>query len=47
MRRDVENKYLDVGNEDETMYATLLETGVRQMCVNRPDVLLNMLSRKG
>jgi glycerophosphoryl diester phosphodiesterase len=44
MRSDLDNKYFDVGNEDKTMYATLLKTGVRQMCVNRPDVLLNMFS---
>jgi len=42
MRYDTTNKYLDVGNEDETFYATLWETGVEKLCVNRPDVLYRM-----
>jgi len=42
MRTDAANKYLDVGNEDSRMYEALLETGVQQMCVNRPDVLVGM-----
>jgi len=35
-------RFLDVGNEDERMYETVAATGVRQMCVNRPDVLFGM-----
>jgi glycerophosphoryl diester phosphodiesterase len=37
------SKYADVGNEDERMYQALLETGVQQLCVNKPNVLLEML----
>ena len=42
MLSDVADKYLDVGNEDSSMYDMLLETGVKQLCVNRPDVLVKM-----
>lgn len=43
MREDYLNKYFDVGNEDEAMYRTVLMSGVRSMCVNRPDVLVKAL----
>jgi glycerophosphoryl diester phosphodiesterase len=42
MAQDVQDKYWDVGNEDESMYATLLQSGVQQVCVNKPDVLIGM-----
>jgi glycerophosphoryl diester phosphodiesterase len=42
MRYDSTYKYLDVGNEDESMYHAVLQTGVQQMCVNKPDVLLGL-----
>jgi hypothetical protein len=42
MHKDVTGKYLDVGNEDVIMYEMILETGVRQLCVNRPNVLVEM-----
>jgi glycerophosphoryl diester phosphodiesterase len=42
MAQDVQDKYWDVGNEDERMYATLLRSGVQQVCVNKPDVLIGM-----
>ena len=42
MKRDSEENYLDVGNEDELMLATVLNSGVMKMCVNRPDLLSAM-----
>lgn len=45
MREDTTHKYLDVGNEDEDMYNTVMATGVRSMCVNRPNKLLQMVGR--
>jgi len=45
MKEDVSAKYFDVGNEDEDMYRVVTATGVKSMCVNRPDVLLEMLGR--
>lgn len=47
MSKDSKNKYWDVGNEDEAMYETLLRTGVQQMCINRPDVLIKLVNRIG
>ena len=44
MKIDASTKYLDVGNEDETMYQALINTGVMTMCVNKPDVLVNLIS---
>lgn len=46
MKLDSTSKYLDVGNEDEAMYQVLINTGVMAMCVNRPNVLLNLLQRQ-
>ena len=45
MREDCQEKYLDVANEDERMYAVVAMTGVQQMCCNRPDVLIDMLKK--
>lgn len=45
MQSDTTSKFLDIGNEDERCYQALLETGVQQVCCNRPDVLLRMLGR--
>jgi glycerophosphoryl diester phosphodiesterase len=45
MGRDTVEKYWDVGNEDESMYETLLRTGVQQLCVNKPDILVGMLKQ--
>ena len=42
MANDCMERFLDVGNEDESMYDALLRTGVQQMCVNKPDVLLGL-----
>jgi glycerophosphoryl diester phosphodiesterase len=47
MEMDTCSNYLDVGNEDESMYETVLSSGVKSMCVNRPDVLLkHLVSRR-
>jgi len=46
MLADVSEKYLDVGNEDEDMYHTVLNSGVKQLCMNKPDVLVDMLNRR-
>jgi glycerophosphoryl diester phosphodiesterase len=46
MKSDVANKYLDVGNEDERCYQALIDTGVMQLCVNRPDVLIGLLKKQ-
>jgi len=43
MKRDSEMKYRDVGNEDRSMYRVVMETGVDSLCVNRPDVLFDLL----
>ena len=45
MNKDSKERYKDVGNEDDSMYETMLRTGVQQMCVNRPDVLIDMRRR--
>uniref|UniRef100_A0A7S2JW17 GP-PDE domain-containing protein n=1 Tax=Leptocylindrus danicus TaxID=163516 RepID=A0A7S2JW17_9STRA len=45
MLEDTNSKYLDVGNEDEAMYQTVMRTGVEGLCVNRPNVLLSLLGR--
>ena len=42
MRSDAKG-FQDVGNEDERCYQVLIDTGVDQMCVNRPDRLLRMV----
>mmetsp|Transcript_4271 Transcript_4271/g.6323 ORF Transcript_4271/g.6323 Transcript_4271/m.6323 type:complete len:309 (-) Transcript_4271:71-997(-) len=46
MRKETASKYSDVGNEDAEMYGILLQTGVRSLCVNRPNVLLSLLNTK-
>jgi glycerophosphoryl diester phosphodiesterase len=46
MQSDTTTKYLDIGNEDESCYQTLIDTGVMQLCVNRPDVLIGLLKKQ-
>ena len=46
MTSDTLKNYWDVGNEDESMYATVLRTGVQQMCLNRPDVMLSLQRKR-
>ena len=43
MMEDVSTKYFDVGNEDEEMYKVVMATGVQSMCINKPNVLLQIL----
>jgi glycerophosphoryl diester phosphodiesterase len=45
MKSDVADQYWDIGNEDESCYQAIIDSGVQQLCVNRPDVLLQMLNR--
>lgn len=45
MREDIETKYNDVGNEDFAMYEVVRQTGVGAMCVNKPNVLVELLSK--
>lgn len=45
MGEDCSSKYFDVGNEDLSMYDALLRTGVQQLCVNKPDVLIELRDR--
>lgn len=40
MKQDCSTKYWDVGNEDMDMYQALMDTGVQQLCINKPDVLI-------
>jgi glycerophosphoryl diester phosphodiesterase len=42
MASDTLEKYWDVGNEDELMYATLIRTGVQSVCINKPDVMIGL-----
>jgi glycerophosphoryl diester phosphodiesterase len=45
MAHDVEHAYHDIENEEGwECYRCLLETGVQQICCNKPDVLLQLLS---
>lgn len=44
MAHDTRHKYVDVGNEDDTCYRVIMQTGVQQLCVNRPDVALRLLN---
>lgn len=41
MKSDVTQRFWDVGNEDYEMYKVVMQTGVKQLCCNRPDVLVN------
>jgi len=43
MLEDVTEKYLDVGNEDELMYLTVINTGVDTLCVNKPEIMASLL----
>lgn len=45
MLQDISNLFHDVGNEDESMYLAIMKTGVKAMCVNKPDVLATLLMK--
>jgi glycerophosphoryl diester phosphodiesterase len=45
MADDTLHKYWDVGNEDEACYQAVVDTGVDELCVNKPDVLLRLLAK--
>ena len=42
MRKDMK-KFDDVKEEDEHVYALALQSGVKAMCVNRPDKLVSLV----
>ena len=42
MRKDMQ-KFDDVEEEDEHVYALVLQSGVKAMCVNRPDKLVSLV----
>jgi len=43
MNQDLNEKYFDVESEDRLMYLFVMSTGVKQLCVNKPDVLIELL----
>jgi glycerophosphoryl diester phosphodiesterase len=45
MRSDIATKWTDVGNEDDSMYLAVAETGVHQLCLNRPCVAVKLWNR--
>lgn len=45
MDQDCREKYWDVGNEDDSMYRVVWQTGVEQLCLNKPNVMLNLRER--
>jgi glycerophosphoryl diester phosphodiesterase len=45
MSKDISLKYWDVGNEDSQLYQVLVDAGVQQMCINKPDVLIALRER--
>lgn len=46
MKEDVSQRYWDVGSEDARMYNSVIQTGVDQLCCNRPDVLKEVLKNR-
>jgi len=43
MTHDTSDRFWDVGNEDEACYQALFDTGVQQVCLNRPATAMSML----
>jgi len=43
MIADASSKYRDMGNEDAACYQAVIDTGVQQLCCNKPEVLLDLL----
>lgn len=43
MKTDLKHKFHDVWSEDEKMYRTIMSSGVKSMCVNKPWLLSEML----
>jgi len=43
MNQDLNENYFDVDSEDRLMYSYVMSTGVNQLCVNKPDVLIDLL----
>ena len=44
MKSDVTTRFDDVGNEDVEMFRVVMATGVRKLCVNKPDVLIEAIN---
>lgn len=40
------DEYWDMGNEDESCYQAIIDTGVQEICCNRPDVLIALLKKQ-
>ena len=45
MTSDTQSRFLDVGSEDEACYQALFDTGVDQICLNKPAVAMPMVKR--
>jgi hypothetical protein len=45
MSTDVNQRFWDGGNEDYAMYQVVMQTGVKQMCINRPDVMVKIFDK--
>lgn len=45
MIRDSTEWYLDIGNEEETLFQTIMNSGVNAICTNRPERLIGYLSK--
>jgi glycerophosphoryl diester phosphodiesterase len=46
MKKHAKELYYDVANEDPTLYQMLIDTGVRKMCVNKPDLLAQIVTQR-
>ena len=46
MTKDMQ-KFNDVKEEDERVYAMVLQSGIQAMCVNRPDKLSSLVEAVG
>eukprot|EP00522_Entomoneis_paludosa_P011508 CAMPEP_0172453462 /NCGR_PEP_ID=MMETSP1065-20121228/10772_1 /TAXON_ID=265537 /ORGANISM="Amphiprora paludosa, Strain CCMP125" /LENGTH=501 /DNA_ID=CAMNT_0013205645 /DNA_START=14 /DNA_END=1519 /DNA_ORIENTATION=+ len=45
MTADTQERFLDVGNEDERCYQALFDSGVQQICLNKPHIAVPMLQQ--
>ena len=45
MVEDTTDLYHDVGNEDEAMYRVVMDSGVQQLCCNKPGELMRFLDK--
>uniref|UniRef100_A0A7S2E8I7 GP-PDE domain-containing protein n=1 Tax=Trieres chinensis TaxID=1514140 RepID=A0A7S2E8I7_TRICV len=47
MREDATHKYWDIQDEDSDCYDTVIKTGVQALCVNKPNLLHQMVQKYG